>query len=64
MNREPDESERDEPGSGTSPETLAEMEEVALRRAAATGKPVAVVGFSSTGVMRVYDAEPDDEEDS
>jgi hypothetical protein len=59
MNHEPDESDRDESHSGTSPETLAEMTEVAVRRASAIGKPVLVTGFPDSGEMRVYDVDPD-----
>jgi hypothetical protein len=41
----------------TSVETRADGDEIALRRAAALGKPVAVVAFSSSGQATVFDTE-------
>ena len=41
----------------TSPATMADLEEVALRRAAATGKPVIVAGFASSGKATVFDVD-------
>jgi hypothetical protein len=38
--------------------TEAELAEVAESRAAAIGKPVAVVAFTSSERMRVFDLEP------
>jgi hypothetical protein len=45
------------PGSETDPETQAEIDETALRRADATGNPVVVAGFSCTGKAQVMDVE-------
>jgi hypothetical protein len=38
-------------------QTFAELEELALRRAVALGRPVAVVGFASAGRATVFDYE-------
>ena len=48
------------PGSDTSPETKTDIDETAMRRADATGKPVAVAGFSESGQAKVLDAEQRD----
>ena len=41
----------------TSPTTMSDLEEVALRRAAALGRPVIVAGFASSGKATVFDYE-------
>ena len=43
--------------SRNSDQTVAEMEELALRRSQALGKPVVVVGFTSSGEATVYDGD-------
>jgi hypothetical protein len=48
------------PGSATNERTQAELDEVAISRAIATGKPVVVAGFSSSGQATVHDVEPRD----
>jgi hypothetical protein len=53
-------SERRRLGSGTDGGTLAELEEVALGRARALGRPVVVAGFAASGSARVYDVHGDD----
>jgi hypothetical protein len=45
------------PGSGTSRETQAELDELTCSRADATGKPVVVAGFSESGKAMVSDVE-------
>jgi hypothetical protein len=40
-----------------SDQTVAEMEELALRRSQALGKPVVVAGFTSSGEATVYDGD-------
>jgi hypothetical protein len=45
------------PGSATSPETQAELDELACSRADAMGKPVVVAGFSESGRAMVSDVE-------
>jgi hypothetical protein len=52
-----DDVDKDEPGGATSEQTMADLEEVALRRAAALGQPVVVAGFSSSGRAKVLDYE-------
>jgi len=44
-------------GDATSEQTMLEMEELALRRAASTGHPVIVAGFSSSGRAHVTDVD-------
>ena len=41
----------------TGPETQAELDEVALSRAAALGKGVVVAGFTGSGKAQVFDVE-------
>jgi hypothetical protein len=52
-----DDVDRDELGGQTSEQTMSDLEELAIRRAAATGKPVVVAGFSSSGRATVLDYE-------
>jgi hypothetical protein len=52
---------RDELGSGFREETLDEMDELALSRAAALGKPVVVVGFTGSDRVSVVDLDVDDD---
>jgi hypothetical protein len=44
-------------GDATSPETQADLDEVAIRRSEALGRPVAVAGFVSSGRAMVLDYE-------
>jgi hypothetical protein len=41
----------------TSEQTMSELDELALRRAASLGRPVLVAGFASSGRARVFDLE-------
>jgi hypothetical protein len=52
---------RDELGSGFREETLDEHAELALSRAAALGRPVAVVGFTGSDRVSVVDLDVDDD---
>jgi hypothetical protein len=52
---------RHELGSGFREETLDEHAELALSRAAALGKPVAVVGFTGSDRVSVVDLDVDDD---
>jgi hypothetical protein len=46
---------RSEPGGMTSPATMSDLEELALSRASALGKPVVVAAFASSGSAVVLD---------
>jgi hypothetical protein len=46
---------RSELGAGLLPATQAELDELALQRAAATGRPVVVATFTGADTMSVYD---------
>jgi hypothetical protein len=54
---------RDELGEGMHPATLHEMAELARARAAALGRPVAVVAFTGSDRCTVVDLDVDDEAD-
>jgi hypothetical protein len=51
---------RSDLGSATSAETAAELGELALARSRATGRPVILAGFSSSGRAHVLDVVRDD----
>jgi hypothetical protein len=55
-----DDVDNTEPGSQTSEQTMVELEEVALRRAAALGRPVVVAAFASSGKATVFDLDVPD----
>jgi hypothetical protein len=51
---------RDRLGSGTDGATRAELDELALARSRALGRPVIVAGFSASGHAHVLDVVRDD----